>query len=120
MTEPSPHPQRPLLRKITIDLAVMTVVGILLALVGPFGSFEDPLPVRLVTWLGFAYLGYMVYSPMGYLVDQAEASLDLPRAWLWPAAVALATFPMATLVWVQLLYLLQTLQFLTQYHLHPH
>jgi len=99
MTVPPPAPQRPLLRKIAIDLAVMTVLGVLLAVVGPFGSFEEPFPLRLVTWLGFAYIGYVVYSPMGMFVDRAQAALDLPRVWLWIVAVALATFPMAILVW---------------------
>ncbi|QIQ87878.1 LytTR family DNA-binding domain-containing protein [Erythrobacter sp.] len=90
----------PLLRRLAIDLAVMTVVGLFLAVIGPFGSIEMPLAWRLVTWLGFAYAGYAIYRPMGLLVDRAEAALDLPRPALWFVATLAATVPMAVLVWV--------------------
>lgn len=82
------------------DLAIMTVIGVVLAVIGPFGSIEQPLPVRLITWLAFAYLGYVIYSPMGYFVDRAHVALDLPLLPLWMAAAAVATVPMTVLVYL--------------------
>ena len=32
-------------RKLVIDLSVMTIVGVILALIGPFGSADAPLAV---------------------------------------------------------------------------
>jgi hypothetical protein len=93
-------PRRPAARRIAIDLSIMTVIGVILALVGPFGSFEEPLHVRLVVWLAFAYIGYAIYAPMGFLVDRAEAALELPRSALWFVAVIIATFPMTFMVLV--------------------
>ncbi len=87
-------------RKTLTDLAIMTVIGVVLAIIGPFGSIVQPLPVRLISWLAFAYLGYMIYSPMGYFVERAHTSLDLPRGPLWLAAALVATVPMAALVYV--------------------
>lgn len=98
--QPPTRARRPAARKIAIDLAIMTVIGVILAMVGPFGSFEEPLSVRLVVWLLFAYLGYAIYSPMGFLVDRAEIALDLSRTALWFVAVILATFPMTLAVLV--------------------
>lgn len=89
----------PVLRRVLIDLAIMTVVGLFLALTGPFGSIDMPLAWRLVTWLGFAYAGYAIYRPMGFLVDLGEAALELPRPALWAAATLVATVPMSVLVW---------------------
>ena len=43
-------------RKLLIDLSVMTIVGVILALIGPFGSADAPLAVRLVSWLLFAWV----------------------------------------------------------------
>jgi len=90
----------PLLRGVLIDLAIMTAVGVFLAIIGPFGSIEMPLAWRLVTWLGFAYTGYAIYRPMGLVVNRAEAALDLPRPALWIAATLAATLPMSIVVWI--------------------
>ncbi len=77
----------------------MTVIGVFLALIGPLGSINDPLAIRLMVWLGLSYAGYMIYSPMGWLVEKAAQTLDLPRIWLWVAGVMIATIPMAVVVW---------------------
>lgn len=87
-------------RKVLTDLAIMTVIGVFLAVIGPFGSIEQPLPVRLVSWLAFAYLGYMIYSPMGFFVDRAHEALDLPLAPLWFFAALVASVPMTVLVYL--------------------
>lgn len=100
MNDVSPTPRNPLVRKLIVDLTIMTVIGLLLALIGPFGTFQQPLAYRLVIWVLFAYIGYAIYSPMGFFVDRLETRLALPRIGLWIAAVLLATFPMAAIVWI--------------------
>jgi len=85
-------------RRLLSDLAIMTVIGVFLAIIGPFGSIEEPLPVRLVSWLAFSYVGYAIYSPMGLVVDRAERALDLPRGPLWFFAALAATVPMTIVV----------------------
>jgi len=87
-----------LVRKLIVDLTIMTVIGVVLAFIGPFGSFEQPLILRLIAWLGFSYLGYAIYSPMGYVVERMGQALDLPKAGLWVAAVLIATIPMTMAV----------------------
>ena len=88
-----------LARKLAIDLSIMTVIGVLMAVIGPFGSFEQPLAMRLLVWLGLAYAGYAIYAPLGAVVDRLHQRLDLPRAGLWTAAVVVASVPMAMIVW---------------------
>ncbi|GAA4641698.1 LytTR family DNA-binding domain-containing protein [Pontixanthobacter gangjinensis] len=99
MSKPRIPAEKHLARKILIDLSIMTVIGVILALIGPFGSFEEPLPYRLVNWMGFAYIGYAIYSPMGAIVDRIHAALELPNSGLWIAAVLAATVPMTIVVW---------------------
>lgn len=86
------------LRQILIDLAVMSVIGVFLGLIGPFGTIDTPLAWRLLSWLGFAYAGYAIYRPMGQVVFRAERALALPRTGLWIAAVLIATVPMSFVV----------------------
>ena len=86
-------------RKLLIDLSVMTIVGVILALIGPFGSADAPLAVRLVSWLLFAWVGYAVYNPIGWAVEQLHRSLHLPEIGLWIAGCLIATIPMSAIVW---------------------
>lgn len=87
-------------RSLFTDLAIMTAIGVFLAIIGPFGSIEQPLVVRLFTWLTFCYLGYAIYSPMGYFVDRAHAALDLPVLPLWIASALIATVPMTAAIYI--------------------
>jgi len=86
-------------RKLVIDLSIMTVIGVVLAFIGPFGSFAEPLSYRLVSWVSFAWIGYAIYSPMSFLVERLYIWLDLPRVLLWLLSVAFATLPMTAIVW---------------------
>ncbi len=88
------NPRHALARRIIIDLAVMTGIGVFLAIIGPFGSIAAPLPERLVTWLGFAWLGYACYRPMQAVVGWGERALALPRWGMLAATCLVATVPM--------------------------
>lgn len=89
-----------LARKLAIDLSIMAAIGFALALIGPFGSFEVPFPIRLVAWMVFAFIGYAIYSPMGWVVERAHDALALRRLPLWVFCVMLATVPMTAVVWI--------------------
>lgn len=94
MSAETVSPRNALLRRIVIDLAAMTAIGVFLAIIGPFGSIAAPLSERLVTWLGFAWLGYACYRPMQAVANWGERALALPRWGMVIAACPLATVPM--------------------------
>jgi hypothetical protein len=94
MTAQPVSPQHALVRRIIIDLAAMTAIGVFLAILGPFGSIAAPFPERLVTWLGFAWLGYACYRPMQSVATWGERALALPRWGVLAAAVLVGTVPM--------------------------
>ncbi len=99
MTAPAPPPGNPL-RQIVIDLAVMTAIGFLLALLAPLGSFELPFAYRLLYWLGLAWAGYACYRPIGALIIRLGPVLDLPQWALWLIGCLVATVPMTLVVWL--------------------
>ena len=103
MDDQLPNPASPnrqsLVRKLFIDLSVMTVIGVFLALIGPLGSMNDPLAIRLIVWVGLAYAGYFVYSPVGWMVETMHRAHDLPKVALWVVGTLIATIPMAIIVW---------------------
>ncbi|MFN2098927.1 LytTR family DNA-binding domain-containing protein [Altererythrobacter sp. MF3-039] len=92
--------QAPTARRIAVDIAIMTLLGLLMAILGPFGSFELPFAIRLIYWLALGYVGYAVYRPMGLIVDRLHRRLELSRGWLWVTACLLATIPMSVIVYV--------------------
>jgi hypothetical protein len=94
----TPQP-RAALRKMVIDLSIMTGLGVLLALVGPFGTFDLPFALRLVYWVALVLGGYACYRPIaGGMIRLGEA-LDLPEAAAWVASCLIATVPMTLIVW---------------------
>lgn len=86
-------------RRILIDCTVIFGVGLVLALVGPFGSFEAPFGLRLLYWLAMSYAGYFLYSPAMAAATALAPRLQLPEPALWAAACLIVTFPMSAVTW---------------------
>ena len=87
------------LRRTLIDLAVMVALGLLLALLGPFGSFAAPFAIRLLYWLSLSLSGYALYMPVIRGADGLAGRLALPSAALWVVGWLLASAPMTAVVW---------------------
>lgn len=93
-------PSKPLAARILTDLALMTVIGVILGLIGPLGSFNDPLPYRLVVWIAFAWLGYALYAPIDSVAVGLAPKLQLPVWGLRIAGVLISSIPMALVVYI--------------------
>lgn len=89
-----------LVRQIIIDIAVLTAIGVVLAVLAPLGSGYMTLAERIAYWVSMALAGYLLYRPIGAQIVPLAARLDLPEWFMWCASVAIATVPMATLVWI--------------------
>jgi hypothetical protein len=86
-------------RKLVIDLSVMTVIGLVLAMIGPFGTATAPLALRLVSWVALAWAGYAFYRPLAPLVAWLHVRLELPKLGLWIGLTLLATMPLTAAIW---------------------
>lgn len=87
-------------RAILIDLSVAAGIGVTLALLGPFGSFEMPFPSRLVYWVLLTVGGYAIFRPVMHTAERLAARLDLPLPAMWAAGCLIASVPMSVLVWL--------------------
>jgi hypothetical protein len=77
-----------------VTMAVMVVVGIVLAAMGPFGSFASgDFATRLGYWLPAVMVGFVCFRPVVALGDQAASGLALPRWAALTGAVLLAGIP---------------------------
>ncbi len=87
-------------RQVVIDVSVLVAIGLVLAVLAPLGSGYMPLAHRIAYWVSMALAGYAFYKPIGAQIVPLSARLDLPEWFMWGASVAIATVPMATLVWI--------------------
>ena len=98
MSDQATDPKASLLRKVLIDLAVMCFIGLMLALLGPFGSYTLSFPQRLVYWVTLSLTGYFCYVPISGAILRFCRGLELPELFGWVVAVLVATIPMTLVV----------------------
>lgn len=87
-----------ILRQLAVEIFVIAAIGAVLALLGPFGTYDMPTGLRLLYWLGFMALGYAVYRPIQPVARWLAEATVIP---LWAAlliAAALAAIPLTVLI----------------------
>jgi hypothetical protein len=90
------------LKDIPAELLVMAGIGLILGLLGPFGTFALPVAVRVGVWLAMAIGGYACFRPVIAAGRSLAAQAHLPL----PAAIALACIIAAIPVTVMIALLL--------------
>lgn len=91
-------PPRPPLHKLAVELAVMLGITLVLALIGPFGTWESSLGNRLIAWAIFTFGGYACFRPVIAAGTAFAAQSPLPRWAAIVAACALAALPTTLIV----------------------
>ena len=76
----------------------MAAIGVVLALMGPFGTFAVPLGWRLLDWQVFILGGYCVFRPVVAAGSLVAEYGGLPRWLAIGLACALAAMPVTVLV----------------------
>ncbi|MEP7315551.1 MAG: LytTR family transcriptional regulator DNA-binding domain-containing protein [Sphingomicrobium sp.] len=69
----------PTIRALVIELAVIVVIGILLAALGPFGSFSGSFASRLLYWIPAALVGYAIFRPISFLAARIADALHISQ-----------------------------------------
>ena len=85
-------------RQIIMELLIMVAVGILMGLLGPFGSFALSGPERILYWVIWIVAGYMLLRPTGVVAHWLCDRTGLPRLAGTGLAILIAAFPLAALV----------------------
>jgi hypothetical protein len=90
----------PDLRTFIVELSIMLLLGLLLAALGPFGTFMlGALPERLAYWVSLTVGGYLMFRPTTAFAAATAERLQLPQAPAWIAATAIGALPMSFIVW---------------------
>lgn len=79
-------------------MAISAAAAIVLAALGPFGTWEAGLGRRMMTWVLFVLAGYICFRPVILAGDALAAQTSLPRWLAIAAACALAAMPTTIIV----------------------
>ncbi|MDR6833373.1 MULTISPECIES: LytTR family DNA-binding domain-containing protein [unclassified Sphingopyxis] len=85
-------------RRIIIETFLMIVAGIILALIGPFGSYELPLVQRLILWPLMILCGYPIFGGLGAVARWLAEAARIPYAVTIALGLIVGALPMTLLV----------------------
>lgn len=84
----------PTIRELVIELVVMVGLGVVLAALGPFGSFViGGFGARLAYWVPAALIGYAIFRPTTLAALMIARRLDLPELGAALVGTLLAAIP---------------------------
>jgi LytTr DNA-binding domain len=90
--------KREMAKRIGIELFLILAIGLVLGLFGPFGSYAMPVAERIISWMMFAVLGYIIFRPMVILGSWMSEALRVSPIIGVGLALAIAAVPMTLLI----------------------
>ncbi|MBO9695621.1 MAG: LytTR family transcriptional regulator DNA-binding domain-containing protein [Sphingopyxis sp.] len=85
-------------KRLTIELLMMIALGLLIGLLGPFGTFDAPPAQRMVSWVVWLLAGYMLFRPTGVVANWLCEATGLPRFAGKLLAIAVAGVPLTLII----------------------
>jgi DNA-binding LytR/AlgR family response regulator len=85
-------------KRLTIELLVMVALGLLIGLLGPFGTFAAPPAARMVSWVVWLLAGYVFFRPTGIVATWLCEATGLPRFAGTLLALIVASVPVTLVI----------------------
>ncbi len=85
-------------RSMVMNGLIVALVGVLLAILGPFGTYHAPMALRLAYWVGLLMSGNLLYLTTVRLLAGLALRWDLPDAMVWIGGAVLGSVPMTAIV----------------------
>ena len=85
-------------KRLTIELLVMVALGLLIGLLGPFGTFAAPPAQRMVSWVIWLLAGYVLFRPTGVVARWLCEATGMPRFAGTLLALVVASVPLTLVV----------------------
>jgi hypothetical protein len=85
-------------KRLTIELLAMIALGLLIGLLGPFGTFNNPPAIRMLNWVMWLLAGYIFYRPTGVVAGWLCDATGLPPLGGRLIALIVASVPVTLIV----------------------
>lgn len=85
-------------KRLTIELLVIVALGLLIGLLGPFGTFTAPPAQRMVVWVIWLLAGYSLFRPTGVVASWLCEATGMPFLAGRLLALVVASVPLTLIV----------------------
>lgn len=85
-------------KRLTIELLVMVALGLLIGLLGPFGTFGAPPAQRMLSWVIWLLAGYALFRPTGVVARWLCEATGMPRFAGTLLALVVASVPLTLII----------------------
>ena len=85
-------------QRIAIELFLMVAAGVILGLIGPFGTFGIPLAQRILWWVIMIVAGYPLFRGLGSVARWVADATTVPYPITLALGLAMAAMPMTLIV----------------------
>lgn len=85
-------------KRLTIELLVMVALGLLIGLLGPFGTFTAPPAQRMLIWVIWLLAGYALFRPTGVVANWLCEATGMPFFAGRLLALVVASVPLTLIV----------------------
>lgn len=85
-------------KRLTIEILVMVALGLLIGLLGPFGTFGAPPAQRMVSWVIWLLIGYALFRPINIVAGWLCEATGLPHVVGKSIALVVASVPLTLVV----------------------
>lgn len=85
-------------KRLTIEILVMVALGLLIGLLGPFGTFAAPPAQRMLSWVIWLLAGYALFRPTNIVAGWLCDATGLPHIAGKLVALAIASVPLTLIV----------------------
>ncbi|MGB7406620.1 MAG: LytTR family DNA-binding domain-containing protein [Pacificimonas sp.] len=86
-------------RELVIGIAIAALVGVVLGILGPFGSYQmGGVGVRIAYWVPLIVIGYLLFVPSTWIAVAVAERLDLNVGIVLTVSALIMAFPMTFVV----------------------
>jgi len=85
-------------KRLTIEILVMVALGLLIGLLGPFGTFGAPPAQRMLAWVIWLLAGYALFRPTNIVAGWLCEATGLPHFAGKLLALVIASVPLTLIV----------------------
>ena len=85
-------------KRLTIEILVMVALGLLIGLLGPFGTFGTPPAQRMLAWVIWLLAGYALFRPTNIVAGWLCEATGLPHFAGKLLALVVASVPLTLIV----------------------
>lgn len=85
-------------KQLSIELLVISGIGLILGLLGPFGTYAMPSAMRLAYWVTFILIGYVIFRPISFVALWLNGATAVPFWIAMAIALLVASFPLSMMI----------------------